>query len=81
VPSGFINSEKQFEKYLGLRLLYFINLSKERIQRNGFMKNVLIILLFLLSNQLFSQIKILYKDSPPKIDGDISDWKSAFYFF
>ena len=45
------------------------------------MKNVLIILLFLISNQLFSQIKILYKDSPPKIDGDISDWKSAFYFF
>ena len=45
------------------------------------MKNALIILLFLFSNQSFSQIKILYKDSPPKIDGDISDWKSAFYFF
>lgn len=45
------------------------------------MKNALLILLFLLSNPSFSQIKIHYQDTPPKIDGDISDWKSAFYSF
>ena len=45
------------------------------------MKNALLILLFLLSNPSFSQIKIHYQDTQPKIDGDISDWKSAFYSF
>ncbi|WP_394993194.1 helix-turn-helix domain-containing protein [Emticicia sp.] len=45
------------------------------------MKNALLILLFLLSNPSFSQIKIHYQDTPPKIDGDISDWKLAFYSF
>ncbi len=45
------------------------------------MKNVLKILLFLLPNLAFSQIDINYQNTPPKIDGDVSDWKSAFYSF